>query len=275
MENEYFRSYLKVAPFALALWRGIETQAISDGYLYVSQKLLGKKPANNSLKSPVLDIGCGFGEFAGVFFKHQVEMGIDINENDLRLAASGKKYRKLRREDARQMTFANNSFSTVISMSVMEHIPNTQKAIKEAYRVLKPKGLFVFTVPTTDLNALLLFPAIIRKLGFASLAQCYVRQFHKTFKHESLYSPQKWEEILKKNKFKILLKKGTISPEQVNFFDLFLITALPSQILRRIFGKRFVLANSLRLALFEPLYNTLKNNAKPTEGNVLYIVQKP
>ena len=56
----YFRKFLKVAPLSLAIWRSIEAYQL----------------AKNSInyKRPILDIGCGFGEFAGVFFNKTVDV---------------------------------------------------------------------------------------------------------------------------------------------------------------------------------------------------------
>lgn len=48
-----------------------------------------------------------------------------------------------------KLTFPDNNFDAVISISVIEHIDNEgdSKAMKEIWRVLKPNGLFSFTVP--------------------------------------------------------------------------------------------------------------------------------
>jgi len=51
--------------------------------------------------------------------------------------------------DALNLTYPNNHFDRVISISVIEHINGVgdSQAIKEIWRVLKPNGLFSFTVP--------------------------------------------------------------------------------------------------------------------------------
>ncbi len=51
--------------------------------------------------------------------------------------------------DALNLTFYDNFFDRVISISVIEHIngEGDSRAIKEIWRVLKPNGLFSFTVP--------------------------------------------------------------------------------------------------------------------------------
>lgn len=45
------------------------------------------------------------------------------------------------------LTFADNSFDIVITEDVFEHIRDDSKAFAEVYRVLKPGGVHLFTVP--------------------------------------------------------------------------------------------------------------------------------
>lgn len=71
LSMDYFEKYLRVAPFSHALWRSREA-------IFVKKV---------KFKKPLLDIGCGFGEFAGVFFQSKVEIGIDISLKDLIEAA--------------------------------------------------------------------------------------------------------------------------------------------------------------------------------------------
>jgi len=51
--------------------------------------------------------------------------------------------------DALNLSYSNDYFDRVISISVIEHIANNgdSEAIKEIWRVLKPDGLFILTVP--------------------------------------------------------------------------------------------------------------------------------
>lgn len=49
--------------------------------------------------------------------------------------------------DALDMPFPDNSFDRVIAAEIFEHIPHDTAAIAEMYRVLRPGGLAVVTVP--------------------------------------------------------------------------------------------------------------------------------
>ncbi|MBA4407003.1 hypothetical protein C0389_06995 [bacterium] len=53
----------------------------------------------------------------------------------------------IRNEDFTNLTFSDNTFDTVLSFDVFEHIPEFQKAFSESYRILKPGGKLLFTVP--------------------------------------------------------------------------------------------------------------------------------
>ncbi len=49
--------------------------------------------------------------------------------------------------DAQNLAFADNTFDTISFLEVLEHLPNPQKAVQECYRVLKPRGRLIFSMP--------------------------------------------------------------------------------------------------------------------------------
>ncbi|MDH3329816.1 MAG: class I SAM-dependent methyltransferase [Desulfobulbaceae bacterium] len=50
-------------------------------------------------------------------------------------------------QDVQKLTFPDNSFDICTSTEVFEHVPNDLAGFAEIRRVLKPGGLFLFTVP--------------------------------------------------------------------------------------------------------------------------------
>jgi SAM-dependent methyltransferase len=50
-------------------------------------------------------------------------------------------------QDVQSLTFQNNTFDIVTCTEVFEHVQNDIKGFSEVHRVLKPGGLFIFTVP--------------------------------------------------------------------------------------------------------------------------------
>lgn len=53
----------------------------------------------------------------------------------------------VRREDVTALRFADASLDGVISLDVLEHVPDYRAALREFARVLKPEGVLVLTVP--------------------------------------------------------------------------------------------------------------------------------
>ena len=93
----------------------------------------------------VLEIGTGNGA-DGVMFAQQgaIYTGVDLTEAALK--ATRKHFEILglsgvfQKENAERLSFADESFDIVYSHGVLHHTPNTQTAIDEVYRVLKPGG---------------------------------------------------------------------------------------------------------------------------------------
>jgi SAM-dependent methyltransferase len=50
-------------------------------------------------------------------------------------------------QDVESLTFQNEQFDVVVTEDVFEHLRHPYKALQEIYRVLKPSGYYIFTVP--------------------------------------------------------------------------------------------------------------------------------
>ncbi|MEO5565677.1 MAG: class I SAM-dependent methyltransferase [Luteimonas sp.] len=55
--------------------------------------------------------------------------------------------RKVRHEDVTALAFATASFDVVVSLDVLEHVPDFRAALREFARVLRPGGLLLLCVP--------------------------------------------------------------------------------------------------------------------------------
>jgi SAM-dependent methyltransferase len=93
----------------------------------------------------VLEIGCGLGtdllQFAG---SGAYVTGIDLTPRSIELTS--KRFELFGAKghfevgDAENLGFANGTFDLIYSHGVLHHTPNTQKAVNEIYRVLRPEG---------------------------------------------------------------------------------------------------------------------------------------
>lgn len=104
--------------------------------------------------SSVLDIGCGTGRTTLQLAKKGYKVtGIDITpamiEAAKKIASSKKMKIEYRVGDATKLDFQDESFDNALfSFNGMMQIPgeaNRNKAIREAYRVIRPGGYFIFT----------------------------------------------------------------------------------------------------------------------------------
>lgn len=106
------------------------------------------------IKNPksVLDVGCGDGFYlhllAALFPKARI-VGIDKDKNALRSAVINLKSQNLsiKHGDVYNLSFASNSFDIVLASEVLEHLKDDLKGLKEIYRVLRPGGLLLISVP--------------------------------------------------------------------------------------------------------------------------------
>ena len=49
--------------------------------------------------------------------------------------------------DITNIPYPDNTFDAVIALDVIEHIKNDEEALREIYRVLRPQGMAIITVP--------------------------------------------------------------------------------------------------------------------------------
>ncbi len=93
----------------------------------------------------VLEIGCGLGTDAINFARAGAHYtGVDLTERSIELVERRFAYEHLsgdlRVADAENLPFADNTFDLIYSHGVLHHTPDTQRAINETHRVLKPGG---------------------------------------------------------------------------------------------------------------------------------------
>ncbi len=220
--EKYFRNYLAIGPLGLALWRSVEA------------KHLGRV----TLKHPILDLGCGFGEFAVAYADEPIDMGIDINSRDLYIAAQTKKYKNLMLADARDLPFSDNTYGSIFSISTLEHIENSDKVLKEAYRVLKPGGILFLTLETDEVDAATFYRPFLKQIGLPGVSSFVQKKYNKIFHRETLHPKAVWKKKVEKAGFILEKTQDIISPKVNRLFDILLVTAWPSQVVKAFLGKR-------------------------------------
>jgi ubiquinone/menaquinone biosynthesis C-methylase UbiE len=98
-----------------------------------------------------LDIGCGEGYNTRLLAKRGTIMeAIDISEGFIQKAIEEENGNPLNIHyqvaSAVDLPFENDSFDFVTAFMSLQDVPETEEAIKEAYRVLKPEGFLQFSI---------------------------------------------------------------------------------------------------------------------------------
>lgn len=96
--------------------------------------------------STVLDVASGPGYGAATTAaRGSIPVGIDFADNMVATAKRNYPNIDFRRGDAENLAFNDDCFDAVICAFGILHMPQPQKAMAEAVRVLKPGGRYVFT----------------------------------------------------------------------------------------------------------------------------------
>jgi len=190
------------------LWRAIEARELHQEFL------------NRKFRRPVLDLGCGDGRFSRTAFNDStIDVGVDIVRSSLSKAKKHGSYQYLLAGDGSRLPFRDGSFETIISNSVLEHIPNLGQTIQEIRRVLKDGGFLVFTVPSANFSRYLL-PSTVQKLGFLTpFIQWYGTKRNSLLQHFNVFTASNWTSQLTKQGFALVQVRSCLTKDTIRLWD--------------------------------------------------------
>lgn len=206
-ECDYLTLLLRQYWFAppVALWRAIELRVLAE----------------ESFPRPILDLGCGDGLIAQVLFQDEppIEVGFDPWIDQLAKAPDTQIYQTVQQAQGSAMPYADASFATVLSNSVLEHIPDLAPVLLEAARVLKPGGRFVFTVPSDAFRRLLAGYQRRAEAGDLAGAEAYAAGIDAWLEHHRYPSPEEWEKKLRRVGLRLRRARYYVPPSVVALWD--------------------------------------------------------
>ena len=131
-------------------YKDIEAGATEDFFWFKAKLelidiLLAKAGIKNRIK--ILSAGCGIGRELEVIKKYGDIYVIDIDPRVIARLPDGLCVGKKVDDVCGTNLYPDNFFDMVVAFDLLEHCKDDTLAIKEIHRMLKPDGLFIFTVP--------------------------------------------------------------------------------------------------------------------------------
>jgi SAM-dependent methyltransferase len=232
-QKDFLWKNLFEVPYFRALLRAVEARFYQDF----------------DLKGPVLDMGCGDGQFASATFAKALDVGIDPWTGPVHQAVKRDAYHLVIQGSGSRMPFPVNSFETVISNSVLEHIPDVDLVLADISRVMKPGGLFLFCVPNHRFLPSLSISSFLSRIGFERLAKAYRTFFNRISRHYHCDSSETWKQRLEENGFRMDKFWNYFSPKAFHVLEWGHYFGLPSVFAKSIFGKWILFPTKWNLAL--------------------------
>lgn len=164
------------------------------------------------------------------------------------------------------MPFADGWFASVISNSVLEHIPHLELVLAEIARVTRPGGKFIFCVPNHRFPQLLLGTQIFKNLGLRGMAESYSRLFNRVSRHVHCDSPEVWRKRMAENGFEIDDAWDYFDAKALHVMETGHLFGLPSLFCRKLTGRWILSQTRLNLAIPLALARRYMKHPLSSEG---------
>jgi len=258
--KDFLWLHLRELPYFRALLRAVEARFYQE----------------LNLPTPILDVGCGDGHFAGVAFEKPLDVGIDPWREMLPHARAYGGYRLVIQGLGSELPFAANEFASVISNSVLEHIPQVDEVLREIHRVLRPGGWFVFCVPNHRFPQELSVSKFFERLGLKQLARTYSRFFNRISRHHHCDDVPVWRKRLETTGFILERYWHYFPPTALHALEWGHYFGLPSLVARWLTGRWVLVPTSWNLALTRRLVQRFYDESPVCENGVysFYIAYK-
>jgi len=227
--------YIAMAPLALAFERVMECRIL----------------AQQTFERPMLDIGCGEGLFAKILFTEPVDTGIDPNSRELARAHELGAYVELIECRGDAIPKADGSYRTILSNSVIEHIPDIQPVLLEAYRLLAPGGRMYLTVPSNRFDEYTWISQFLAALGLDNLRRRFGEFFNRFWVHYHYHTLEHWRKIAESAGFEVI-EAHTYGPRRACLLNDFLVPFSVPEYLTKKFLNRWTLLPRLRRVILAP-----------------------
>lgn len=201
---------------------------------YYADRASGNRVANEFTEMPatfkllgdvkgkkVLDAGCGPGLYAKRLLRKGAKVeGFDVSPKSIEIAKRIAPKASFQVASVTNIPFKRNAFDIVVCSLVLDHVSDINKAFKEFRRVLKPKGIVVFSTgnPLFSIREdVKIGGKSLKVLGYTKKGSGRLQVFGDYFKRRTLYPKwsnstvpevhrtyEDWIDVMLKNKFTIV-----------------------------------------------------------------------
>jgi SAM-dependent methyltransferase/4-amino-4-deoxy-L-arabinose transferase-like glycosyltransferase len=227
------------------------------------------------LPDPILDLGCGDGKFVQLGFpERRLAAGIDPWWGPLQKARRSEAYQQVLQSLGHRLPFPDSHFATVISNSVLEHIPDVQSVLNETGRVTRPGGRLVITMPNHNFTRYLDGAMFFERLGLQGMADWYRRSFNRIARHAHTDPAEAWAARLAKGGFSVERWQYYFSVPALHALEMGHMQGLPSAVLHFLTGHWIVAPWKSSLSLTERWVRPYFEEEQPEIGTMLLIIAR-
>lgn len=133
-------------------------EALTDWYHGLFHLLGRRYDATYPIAGPVLEVGTGHGALLRLLRRQGLKpVGADLSTFILGAQRALDASAPLVAADACRLPFSTNSFRSVLTFEMLEHVPEPLDALAELSRVLEPGGVLIATTPNPRADVLPLY----------------------------------------------------------------------------------------------------------------------
>ena len=115
-------------------------------FSHMIPRVLADTACSNGESPRILDLGCGMGGMLDELEAHGDAFGLDIAQEAL-LHCTERGYSRVFKGHGNQLPIPDASLDLVTAFDTIEHIPQEMETLEECFRILRPGGHLIVSVP--------------------------------------------------------------------------------------------------------------------------------
>jgi SAM-dependent methyltransferase len=141
MKKEFYAEYFKIED---KHWWFVGRRNV---FLHMLDKYL--PPTSDGRERRILDLGCGTGTMLKYLSRYGRAQGADADEGAVQFCHERGVHdvQQIAEMPDVPLPFEDNTFDLVTALDVVEHIEDDRGALRELYRVIRPGGMLMISVP--------------------------------------------------------------------------------------------------------------------------------